>query len=114
LVSANREDLPWVFTNFLDNAFKYNRSGGKVFVRASADEAFIQVEIQDTGIGIPKKDIEKIFDEFYRVKSKETQGITGTGLGLSIAKKILEAHNGHIEVESKLHQGSTFRVLLPL
>jgi len=114
LVSANREDLIRVFTNFLDNAFKYNRSGGKVFVRASADEAFIQVEFQDTGIGIPQKSLEKIFDEFYRVKNKETQGITGTGLGLSIAKKILEAHNGHIEVESKLHQGSTFRVLLPI
>ncbi len=112
-VSANREDLTRVFTNFLDNAIKYNRPGGKVFIRSKVNDAFIQVEIQDTGVGIPKKELDKIFDEFYRVKSKETHGITGTGLGLTIAKKIVEAHNGHIEAESKLRQGSTFRVLLP-
>jgi len=113
-VCANREDLNRVFTNLLDNALKYSRSAGKVFIRASTDEDFIRVEIQDTGIGIPQKDLEKIFDEFYRVRNKDTQGITGTGLGLSIAKRILEAHNGHIDAESRLHQGSTFRVLLPI
>jgi len=57
---------------------------------------------------------EKIFDEFYRVKTKETKRISGTGLGLCIAKKILEAHNGEIEVESQMNVGSTFRVLLPI
>jgi two-component system phosphate regulon sensor histidine kinase PhoR len=113
-VLANREDITRVFTNLLDNAIKYNCQGGKVLVRAGADNAFIRVEVRDTGIGIPKKDIPLLFDEFYRVKSKETRAITGTGLGLAIAKKIVEAHNGHIEVESKLHQGSTFRVLLPI
>lgn len=114
LVQANREDVTRVFTNLLDNAIKYNHHGGRVFLRAGADDAFVRVEVQDTGIGIPKKDVAHLFDEFYRVKSKETRAITGTGLGLSIAKKIVEGHNGHIEVESRLHQGSTFRVLLPL
>ena len=114
LVQANREDITRVFTNLLDNAIKYNRQDGRVFLRAGADDAFVRVEVQDTGIGIPKKDVGHLFDEFYRVKSKETRAITGTGLGLSIAKKIIEGHNGHIEVESKLHQGSTFRVLLPI
>jgi two-component system phosphate regulon sensor histidine kinase PhoR len=114
LVQANREDVTRVFTNLLDNAIKYNRQGGRVFLRAGADDAFVRVEVQDTGIGIPKKDVAHLFDEFYRVKSKETRAITGTGLGLSIAKKIIEGHNGHIEIESKLHQGSTFRVLLPI
>jgi two-component system, OmpR family, phosphate regulon sensor histidine kinase PhoR len=114
LISANREDLTRVFTNLVDNAIKYNRPGGKVFVRARANDAFIHVEVQDTGIGIPKEEREKIFDEFYRVKSKETQRISGTGLGLCIAKRILEAHNGEIEVESQMNVGSTFRVLLPL
>jgi two-component system, OmpR family, phosphate regulon sensor histidine kinase PhoR len=113
-VSANREDLTRVFTNLMDNAIKYNPAGGRVFLRAKALDAFLQVEVQDTGIGIPPEEKEKIFDEFYRVKNKDTQGIGGTGLGLSIAKKILEAHNGHLEVESQLHEGSTFRVLLPL
>jgi len=114
LVQANREDVTRVFTNLLDNAIKYNHHGGRVFLRAGADGAFVRVEVQDTGIGIPKKEVAHLFDEFYRVKSKETRAITGTGLGLSIAKKIVEGHNGHIEVESRLHQGSTFRVLLPL
>jgi signal transduction histidine kinase len=113
-ISANREDLTRVFTNLMDNAIKYNSAGGRVFLRAKAVDAFLQVEVQDTGIGIPPEEKEKIFDEFYRVKSKDTQGIGGTGLGLSIAKKILEAHNGHLEVESQLHKGSTFRVLLPI
>jgi len=114
LVQANREDITRVFTNLLDNAIKYNRQGGRIWLRASADDAFVRVEVQDTGIGIPKKDVAHLFDEFYRVKSKETRAITGTGLGLSIAKKIVEGHNGHIEVESRLHQGSTFRVLIPI
>jgi signal transduction histidine kinase len=113
-ISANREDLTRVFTNLMDNAIKYNRAGGRVFLQAKAVDAFLQVEVQDTGIGIPPEEKEKIFDEFYRVKNKDTQGIGGTGLGLSIAKKILEAHNGHLEVESQLHKGSTFRVLLPI
>ena len=114
LVQANREDITRVFTNLFDNAIKYNRQGGRIWLRASADDAFVRVEVQDTGIGIPKKDVAHLFDEFYRVKSKETRAITGTGLGLSIAKKIVEGHNGHIEVESRLHQGSTFRVLIPI
>jgi len=114
LVYVNREDITRVVTNLLDNAIKYNRDGGKVFIRASADDTFVRVEVQDTGIGIPKKDTGHLFDEFYRVKSKETRAITGTGLGLSIAKRIVEAHDGHVEVESKLHEGSTFRVLLPI
>ncbi len=113
-VEANREDLTRVFTNLLDNAIKYNRPEGKVVVRASAENGFARVEVQDTGMGIPKKDLKQIFDEFYRVKNKDMRAIPGTGLGLSIAKKIIESHNGHIEVESKLHEGSTFRVLLPV
>jgi signal transduction histidine kinase len=113
-ISANREDLTRVFTNLMDNAIKYNPAGGRVFLRAKAVDAFLQVEVQDTGIGIPPEEKDKIFDEFYRVKNKDTKGIGGTGLGLSIAKKILEAHNGHLEVESQLHEGSTFRVLLPI
>ncbi len=113
-VYGNREDLTRVFTNLLDNAIKYNRIGGKVLIRAWADDAFCRVEVQDNGIGIPKKDLGHIFNEFHRVKNKETRRITGTGLGLTIAKRIIEAHNGHVEVESKLHQGSTFRVLLPI
>jgi len=111
-IQGNREDLTRLFTNLVDNAIKYNRRGRNVFLRAKAD-AFISVEIQDTGMGIPKKELGQIFDEFYRVKRKDTRDISGTGLGLSIAKKIVEGYNGYIEVESELQRGSTFRVLLP-
>ena len=111
---ASREELVRVFTNLLDNAIKYNRTGGEVQVRAGEDKGFIRISIQDTGIGIPPSDLEHIFDEFYRVKNPETRTISGTGLGLSIAKKILEAHDGHIEVESQIQQGSIFRILLPI
>ena len=113
-ILASREDLTRVFTNLLDNAIKFNRPGGKVWLRTSADSAFLRIAVQDTGIGIPAKEMPLLFDEFYRVKSPETRAIAGTGLGLTIAKKIVEAHNGHIEVESKVHEGSTFRVLLPI
>ena len=114
LVSANREDLIRVFTNLLENAIKYNRRGGRVLIRGRKDEGFIGVEIQDTGIGMAKRDLDHIFDEFYRIKTKETRSIPGTGLGLAIARRIVEAHNGQIEVESRPYEGSTFRVLLPI
>lgn len=112
-IQGNREDLTRLFTNLIDNAIKYNRRGGKVFLRAEADDVFVKVEVQDSGIGIPKKELGNIFNEFYRVKRKDTREIAGTGLGLSIAKKIVEGFNGYIEVESELHKGSTFRVLIP-
>jgi len=113
-IVANREDLTRVFTNLLDNAIKYNRVGGRIRVCARSEEGFLCIEIEDTGIGISKKDGEHIFEEFYRAKNKETRSITGTGLGLSIARKIIEAHKGHIDMESKVRQGSTFRVVLPV
>jgi two-component system, OmpR family, phosphate regulon sensor histidine kinase PhoR len=113
-VLANREDLRRVFTNLLDNALKYNRAGGKVAVRALERAGHVAVEIRDTGIGISGGDLERIFGEFYRVKSKETRKISGTGLGLAIAKKIVEDHRGGIEVESEPQRGSLFRVLLPV
>ena len=111
---ANREDLIRLFTNLLDNAIKYNRTGGDVQIRAEKDQGFVCISVQDSGIGIPPKDLEHIFDEFYRVKNAETRTIPGTGLGLSIVKKIVEAHDGHVEVESQIQQGSTFRVFFPV
>lgn len=112
-IQGNREDLVRVFLNLVDNAIKYNRPGGSVTIQAQADENYVAVEIHDTGIGIPQNELPHIFDEFHRIKRKETQRIAGTGLGLSIAKKIVESYNGFIEVESQLNQGSKFRILFP-
>ena len=74
---------------------------------------FLKVTVSDTGIGIKKEDVSRIFDKFYRVKTSETRQIIGTGLGLSIVKSIVDAHLGSISVESEEGKGTTFNVLLP-
>jgi len=71
------------------------------------------VDISDTGIGISRDDLPFIFEEFFRVKSSQTLHVTGSGLGLPITKRIIDAHNGHIQVDSELGKGTTFSILLP-
>ena len=114
MVQANREDVTRVFTNLLDNAIKYNRPGGRVFLRAGQTMPLSKSRFKIRGLEFPKRTSAIFFDEFYRVKSKETRTNHRNGSGTFDRQKDLEAHNGHIEVESKLHQGSTFRVLLPI
>jgi signal transduction histidine kinase len=84
-----------------------------VTVRLTGDASTVQVQIQDTGSGIPAEDISHLFQKFYRVDNSATRTIGGTGLGLFICKKIVELYNGRIWVESQLGQGSTFFVNLP-
>jgi len=118
-IEADREEMRRLFTNLVDNAIKYNREGGAVRVAVGArlagqqTDGFVAVEVSDTGIGIPRGAIERLGEAFYRVRTADTLQITGTGLGLSICKQIIEAHNGHLEIESEEGKGSTFRVLLP-
>lgn len=82
-------------------------------IRGKAKEDYVVVDISDTGIGISEENLPFIFEEFFRVKNKETQGITGSGLGLSIAKRIIEAHHGTIKVASEAGCGTTFSFFLP-
>lgn len=110
---ADRGEMVRLFTNLLSNAVKYNREGGAVRVEARPDPNYLRVDVADTGLGIPEESLGRLFEEFYRVKSAETRSITGTGLGLSIVKRIVEAHNGHVKVESRVGAGSTFSVFLP-
>jgi len=112
-VEADREEMVRLFGNLVDNAVKYNREGGAVRVEARATDGYVAIEVSDTGVGIPQGAVEHLGEAFYRVKTAATVQITGTGLGLSICKQIIEAHNGHIEIESEEGEGSTFRVLLP-
>ena len=112
-IRADRSDMVRVFTNLLTNAVKYNREGGAIRVSAQVDGHYVRADVIDTGIGIPKDAISKLFDEFYRVKTLETRQISGTGLGLSIVKKIVDAHNGFVQVETELGKGSTFSIFLP-
>ena len=82
-------------------------------IKGKEEEAFLVVDISDTGIGISQEKLPFIFDEFFRVKTKDTESIAGSGLGLPIAKKIIEAHYGSIRVVSELAKGTTFSILLP-
>lgn len=113
LVRADKDDLARVLINLLSNAIKYNREGGEVKVQAGVSGAYVRVDVIDNGIGIPPAAIPRLFDEFFRVKSPETREITGTGLGLSIVKRIVEAHQGRVEVQSEPGKGSTFSVFIP-
>jgi PAS domain S-box-containing protein len=113
-VSVDHDQMQVVLTNLVDNAIKYTNKGGRVTISASVNNSLSRIAVSDNGIGIEAKDINHIFDRFYRVKGKDTRGITGSGLGLSLVQKVIEAHNGSIEVESEPGQGTTFTVSLPL
>lgn len=113
LIVGHKEALKQAFVNIISNGINYNRQGGTMTIRGKAEEDYVVVDISDTGIGISEENLPFIFEEFFRVKNKETQGITGSGLGLSIAKRIIEAHHGTIKVASKAGCGTTFSLFLP-
>lgn len=114
VISGNRSSVEAMFINLISNAIKYTPPGGKVNVEMGENAQNIQLEVSDTGIGVEDVDFPRIFDKFYRVKSEMTKNISGTGLGLSIVKSVVEAHRGAINVESKVGEGTTFTVLLPV
>ncbi len=82
-------------------------------VSLGEEGAFVKATVSDTGVGIPKEDLPRIFDRFYRVKSPRTRHVVGTGLGLSIVKSLVEAHLGRITIESEVGKGTTVTVLFP-
>ena len=96
----------------LDNAVKYTPRAGEVAVSVSEHDSRVNLEVSDTGIGIPRDQIPLIFERFYRTDEARTAG--GSGLGLSIARQIAEAHGGTIAVESKLDEGSSFVLRIPV
>ena len=113
LVTADEQSLEQVFSNLISNAIKYNKPEGSVIITLREENGSLVTDVTDTGIGISREHLPLVFDQFYRVSRREDQKIKGTGLGLAIAKKIVEAHNGSIEVASELGRGSTFSVRLP-
>jgi PAS domain S-box-containing protein len=100
--------------NLLTNAIKFTPEGGEVVVRVSNDGDRAAIEVQDSGVGIPPEDQERLFDRLYRASSATKDHVPGTGLGLTIVKAIAEAHHGRVEVKSEPGEGSTFRIELPL
>ena len=113
VLQGDRNRLKQVLMNLLSNAIKYNKPEGHVSAEVRDADGCIQLTIADTGRGIPEQDLPHIFDKFYRVADSEGWA-TGTGLGLSITREIVEAHGGHIEVESQVGAGTRFKLILPL
>jgi PAS domain S-box-containing protein len=103
-----------VVTNLLSNAIKFSPEGGTVTIGAAAEDDKVKVWVTDQGIGIPPEAMPNLFTKFFRVDNDETRKIGGTGLGLALIKEIVEAHGGHIWVESELGKGSTFSFTLPI
>ncbi|MBN2012203.1 response regulator [candidate division KSB1 bacterium] len=106
--------LTHLFTNLMSNAVKYNRDGGTITIRVAEKDSQLAISVIDTGCGIDEKDINSVFDEFFRSKHESIKKIPGTGLGLNITKRIAELHKGTIKVRSKLNEGSQFDVFLPV
>jgi two-component system, OmpR family, phosphate regulon sensor histidine kinase PhoR len=112
-VQADIHKLEQVFTNIIDNAIKFNRQSGSIRIYSESPEGKIKITIEDSGTGIPAKDLPRIFERFYRVDKARSREMGGTGLGLSIVKHIIELHKGSVGVESTEGLGSKFWFILP-
>jgi two-component system, sensor histidine kinase and response regulator len=113
-VRGDESSLNMLVGNLVSNAVKYNKPGGSVNIRAGRCDNWIVLEVKDTGIGIPPSFRQRLFEEFYRIKTPETQDIPGTGLGLVICKRIVDELGGSIEVDSKEGEYSAFTIRLPI
>ena len=115
-VSADEDRIGQVMLNLVGNALQYTPSGGRVVIRATRQGQEVQIDIQDTGVGIPAEHLPHLFDRFYRVDKSRSRGAGGgSGIGLTIAKRIVETHGGRIWAESQgAGSGSTFSFTLPI
>lgn len=118
-MEADEDKLQQIFLNLLSNGINYTLDGGKVKIKVVTVQRENGTEkvvftVSDTGIGIPKKDLPRIFERFYRVDKGRSRNSGGTGLGLSIVKHLVDLHHGVLSVESELGLGTTFTIELPL
>jgi two-component system phosphate regulon sensor histidine kinase PhoR len=113
MARADSTALRQILLNLVDNALKYTPAGGLVEILAAPEGERVRIDVKDTGIGIPRADIHRIFERFYRVDKARSRQLGGTGLGLAIVKHLLEVQQGTIVVGSELNRGSTFTVSLP-
>lgn len=110
---GSQQDLALLVRNLVDNAIRYSHEGGQVRVEIDSDDREVTLRVKDTGIGIPSKDIPRVFERFYRVDRARSRETGGTGLGLAIVKHVVENHGGTIEVDSELGRGTTFMIRFP-
>jgi PAS domain S-box-containing protein len=113
-IIADQDRIIQVFNNLVGNAIKFTPQGGIITINAEKYDSMAKISVQNTGSGIPKDDLKKIFNKFYQTGQHAPTDISGTGLGLSIAKEIIELHGGEIWVESKENKGTSFIFTLPL
>jgi signal transduction histidine kinase len=113
-VKADKNRLVQIIVNLLNNAISYTPDGGKVEISAKPLKGFVEVEISDTGIGIPEKDIPHIFERFYRGDKSRSRETGGTGIGLAIVKELVQAQGGEISVKSDEGRGTAFRFTIPM
>lgn len=113
-VLGDRRQLVSAVSNLIDNAVKYSESGSEVFVSTTVDDGWIGIRVQDHGVGIPAKDLDRIFERFYRVDRARSRETGGTGLGLAIVRHVANNHEGEVRVQSAEGEGSTFTLRIPV
>jgi signal transduction histidine kinase len=113
-MDVDRDAIQQAVLNLLANAMKYSSDRREIGLRLFEEDGFARIQVSDRGIGIPEQELSRIFEKFYRVPTPENLEISGTGLGLALVAHIVEAHGGRIEVQSRIGEGSTFSICLPL
>jgi len=114
MINGDEKALNMILSNLISNAIKFNKKGGSVEVKAKQEDSLVELSVTDTGMGIPKKEADKVFDKFYQTDASIRRKYPGTGLGLAITKGLVEAHGGEIWVESEFGKGSKFYFTLQL
>jgi signal transduction histidine kinase len=114
MMRGDATGLEQMIGNLVSNAIRYTPRGGNVSLRLTKTNAALRLEVEDTGMGIPREDLGKIFDEFYRAANAREKVSDGSGLGLTIVKAVAEQHQGSVSVESTVGKGTRFTVDLPL
>ena len=112
-VFLDKKRIRQILLNLMDNAFKFSKDRGRVEIEVKKEKNRNVLVIKDQGKGIPKEELNRIFEKFYRVKDIIKSGLEGTGFGLYIVKKLVEAHNGYIEIKSKKNKGTEVIVSFP-
>jgi two-component system, OmpR family, sensor histidine kinase SenX3 len=112
-VRGSARDLSLLVRNLIDNAVRYTRGGGRVDVAVASANGDVMLRVSDTGLGIPSRDLSRVFERFYRVDPARSRDTGGTGLGLAIVKHVAENHGGEVSIVSELGRGTTVQVRLP-
>jgi signal transduction histidine kinase len=113
-VLADRDAISQAISNLLDNAVKYSGEAKTVNVKAFRSEKWVTVAVEDSGVGIPGEELDRVFDRFYRGGEGLTRSVKGSGLGLTLVKEVVQAHGGEIQVKSAPDRGSVFSIHLPI